>query len=146
MSKKSKSPSRAQYHAPTPSNAEYAAEQPTAKKTVLKARPDAWSGETRGATFLTIGWMLNMLATAGALLACAAIWIALYRGVENEYLPFMLSYGIFFALATGFLTLVLGIIVNRIRNKPAPPSIRRFAGIVGALPWAIYAAMFLMSK
>lgn len=146
MSKKPKSPSRAQYHAPVPSTAERAPEQSTAKKAVSKVRPDAWSGETRGTVALTVGWMMTMLATAAALLACGGIWLAMSRGVENESLPYMLSYGIFFALATGLMTLVLGIIVNRLRNKPVPASIRRFAGIVGALPWAIYATMFLFSK
>jgi len=146
MSKKSKSPSRTQYQAPTPSSAEYAAEQPTAKKTVTTARPDAWSGETRGATFLTIGWMLTTIATTVGLLVWLGLMFAVSRGAEVPYAEFILSYAMIFALATGFLTLLLGFFTHRLRRKRAPDSIRRFASIVGMLPWTIYAALFLFSK
>lgn len=145
MPKKQKKPSRAQYHAPVSTTTERGAEQPTAKKAVSKTRPDAWSGETRGATFFTIGWMFATLATLLSLF----IWLGVLWYISGSELPnasLILLYVTVLALASGLLTLVLGVVVNRIRNRPAPPSIRRFAGIVGALPWAIYAAMFLFNK
>jgi len=144
MAKKSKAPSRAQYHAPTPSVA--VAQQSLPKKRGAGPRPDAWSGESRGATFLTIGWMFTTLATLLSLFIWLGVWWYIGRGSELPNAGLIMMYTTFFALATGLLTIVLGIIVNRLRNKPAPPSIRRFAGVVGALPWAIYATMYLFSN
>lgn len=146
MSKKPKSPSRPQYHAPTPSAGERDAEQPPAKKAVSKPRPDAWSGETRGATFLTIGWMLSTLATTVGLLAWLGLMFAVSRGAEVPYADYILFYAMLFALAAGFLTLLLGFFTHRLRHKRAPDSIRRFASIVGMLPWTIYATLYLFNR
>jgi len=146
MPKKSKSPSRPQYHAPTLTAHERAAEQNSLRKSNTAERPDPWSGESRGAVFLTVGWMFSMLATLLSLFIWLGVWWSIGRGTELPNAPLILLYATVFALATGLLTLVLGVVVNRIRNRPAPPSIRRVAGIVGALPWAIYATMFLFSK
>lgn len=156
MSKKKKSPTRAQYHAPKISSV--AATEPVASKPRL-ASPDAWSGESRGAVFLTVGWMFSLLATMLSLLLWLGVWWYNSRSAndlagvpQEEALRFqqwasvIWTYATLFALTTGLITLVLGVVVNRIRNKPAPSSIRRLSGIVGALPWAIYVAMFLMSK
>ncbi len=146
MSKKSKSPSRPQYHAPTPTAREREAEQSTTKKPVANPRPDAWSGETRGATFLTIGWMLTTLATTVGLLAWLGLMFAVSRGAQIPDADFILFYAMFFTMAAGFLTLLLGFFTQRLRRKRAPDSIRRFATIVGMLPWTIYATLFLFSR
>jgi hypothetical protein len=146
MSKKPKSPSRRQYHSPTPTASERESEQAPANKAVPKPRPDAWSGETRGATFLTIGWMLSTLATTVGLLAWLGLMFAVSRGVEIADADFILFYAMFFAMAAGFLTLLLGFFTQRMRRKRAPDSIRRFATIVGMLPWTIYATLFLFSR
>jgi hypothetical protein len=154
MSKKKKSPSRAQYHAPTLSPIELP--EPTASKPRLAASRDAWSGESRGAVFLTVGWMFSLLATMLSLLLWLGVWLYVSRYADSfadndrearqfrEWANVIWTYATLFALATGLITLVLGVVVNRIRNKPAPASIRRLSGIVGALPWAIYVALFVM--
>ncbi len=146
MPKKSKSPSRTQYNAPTPSSIERPAEVASTKQARSVARPDPWSGETRGAVFITVGWMLSMIVTVVTLLMWLGLWVADSRGVEIPYASYIMFYAMLAALATGFLTLALGLFAQRVRRKQAPPSIRRFAGIVGVLPWAIYATMFLMSR
>lgn len=146
MAKKPKSPSRPQYHAPTPSAGERDAKQPAAKKAVLNPRPDAWSGETRGATFLTIGWMLSTLATTVGLVAWLGLMFAVSRGANIPDADYILFYAMFFAMAAGFLTLLLGFFTRRLRHKQAPNSIRRYATIVGMLPWTIYATLFLFSR
>jgi hypothetical protein len=144
MAKQKKNPGRAQYHAPKIPGNTNEPKQPVVKSSA--PRPDAWSGESRGATFLTIGWMFTTLATLLSLFIWLGVWWYIGRGSELPNAGLIMMYVTFFALATGLLTLVLGIVVNRLRNKPAPPSVRRFAGVVGALPWAIYATMFLFQR
>ena len=143
---KKKNSGRAQYHAPTPSAVDNPAPTTTSQKSQQSPRPDPWSGESRGAVFLTVGWMFSMLATLLSLFLWLGVWWYIGRGSELPNAGLILLYVMVFALATGLLTLILGVVVNRIRNKPAPPSVRRMAGIVGALPWAIYVTMFLMSR
>ena len=99
-----------------------------------------------------------MLATLLSLLLWLGVWWYVSRSANDfaagtreaqqfhEWANMIWTYATLFALATGLITLVLGVVVNRVRNKPAPPSVRRMAGIVGALPWAIYVTMFLMSR
>jgi hypothetical protein len=152
MAKKKKKPSRAQYQAPTASTVTAPVEERPApqvaakKKSRSQVRTNPWNNESRGAMFLTVGWMFATLATVLSLFIWLGVWFYIGRGSDLPNAGLILTYVTFFALATGLITLVLGIVVNRIRNKPAPASIRRFAGIVGALPWAIYASMFLFSK
>jgi hypothetical protein len=146
MAKSKKKSGRAQYHAPTAAAVPAESTSPIAVQRSKAPRPDAWSGETRGATFLTIGWMFSTLATLLSLFIWLGVWWYIGRGSELPNAGLIMMYTTVFALATGLVTVVLGIVVNRLRQRPAPASIRRFASIVGALPWAIYATMFLFSR
>jgi hypothetical protein len=114
MAKQKKNSGRAQYHAPKTSGNASEASQSVVKSPA--PRPDAWSGESRGATFLTIGWMFSTLATLLSLFIWLGVWWYIGRGSELPNAGLIMMYVTFFALAAGLLTLVLGVIVNRIRK------------------------------
>jgi len=94
-----------------------------------------WSGETRAADTVTVGWMLAALTTLVAVLAWG-IAFGYARWVRPDQAQSLgVGYLMIAMLACGALTFALGVIAGQIRRRPAPPTIRRATMLIAALPW-----------
>lgn len=103
--------------------------------------PRAIAGEeSRGSVAVTVSWMLTLLATAGGMLV-AVICFSLSQSLQMtpqqvEVMGLLSAVMTIVAAATGFLCLVLTVVVYRVRRDPPPIAITVAAVFVSCLPLA----------
>lgn len=110
------------------------------RRPLLSPRALAASDESRASLAVTVGWMLTLLATAGAgLLAIVAYFFAHSEQLapQSARLFSVFSGGMLVsANVTGILCLVLTVVVYYVRRDPPPISITVAAVFVSTLPLA----------
>jgi hypothetical protein len=103
------------------------------RKTKPRPTPAAFR-ETRVADAVTIGWMLSVLTT----LVCqlGAVAGQLYVRANPDVVPVALMTGmlVMAAVAIGSLSLLLTVMVYRLRRVPPPTSITVLAVVIAAMP------------
>ena len=105
---------------------------------------DDWTGESRVAVFLTVGWLFTGLTTLLAMIGWIAAMVYVSRQVDaDERFDVLMFYLTLVMLVCGACTLILGWAARRTRIKQAPHVVRRVLGVVAALPWAIVVVRML---
>lgn len=114
------------------------------KKMVIRRpllSPRAIAGEeSRGSVAVTVSWMLTLLATAGGMIT-AVICFFLSNSLQMtpqqaEVMALLSAVMTIVSAATGFLCLVLTVVVYRVRRDPPPIAITVAAVFVSCLPLA----------
>lgn len=101
------------------------------------------NGETRTAEVSTIAWMLAVMCGAGCELLALVVqfFVAQHPGETN--LLALRSVLLFASLVTGTLSLVLGVVVRKLRRELPPTPITVFALLVGVEPFLFLLALWL---
>jgi hypothetical protein len=92
------------------------------------------AAEGRTAEAATVAWMLCLMATVLAELSGVGIRLLMLTGNRSAFLPVISSVMLFTALVAGTLTLVLTLLVKRLRKRPVPAPIVVAAVAIGAVP------------
>lgn len=97
-------------------------------------RPSGGTGETRVADFFTVGWMLTVMMTTLCEVAAFALGVWLRQWPAGANLELLRGILLFAAVVLGLVTLVLTLLVRRIRRVPPPPGVTLFAVVVAVVP------------
>jgi hypothetical protein len=100
-------------------------------------------GETRAADLLTVGWMLCVFTALLCEIAEAAT--AWAYSLQPDWVNLALLRGllIFAATMAGIFSLVLAVVVWKVRRQPVPLGVMAFALLVGLEPLVLLAVRVL---
>jgi len=99
--------------------------------------------ESQGAEAMTVAWLLCILATIIAvLLALVGRWM--YWNAPNDQTGMASGVLTFSSVVTGTLTVLLTLVVPKVRKVPPPGSVTRLAWFTGVLPFVVWGVMSLL--
>ena len=93
----------------------------------------------------TVAWLLSAFATVLGLLAAGIAWLVYTRNAERETFGAVHLF-LFAATITGIVTLVLTVLVRRIRKRPPPTNVTRGAIVIGILPLVVQAVVAIVNR
>lgn len=106
----------------------------TPPKKNREVRPANGTGETRMADFFTVGWLLTVMMTCLCEVGAFALGVWLGRWSAGPSLELLRGILLFAAVVLGFATIVLTLLVWRVRRVPPPMGVTLFAVVVAVVP------------
>lgn len=101
------------------------------------------NGESRTAEVSTVAWMLAAMSVAGCDVLALIVQLVIARQPGLTNLVALRSVLLFASLVIGAISLVLGVVVRRLRRELPPTPITVFALLVGVEPFLFLLALWL---
>ena len=117
----------------------------TSKKNISLPPINPEALEPLNAVAGTVAWLLSAMSTVLAMLvSLVARWV--HAGNDEVETHGAVGLFLFAAIVTGVATLVLTLLVHRVRRTPPPSNITRGAVVIGLLPFMLQLVYALMDR